>query len=214
MRRTDVSATKSNLLRLRENFGFVKEGHELLDQKREVLLEELLDVYRESAQARQALDGALQRAYSGLREALLATGRAAVEAEALAARTAVRLRVRERSIMGVVVPLLDAEFEEEPAPAAAPGWGSVAAPRVARQIRELLADAVHVAEIEISCRRLATELQKTRRKVNALEHIFIPEYRDTIRFIESSLEEKEREALFQMKRFKGRQDAGPSEDKT
>jgi len=207
MRRTDVSATKSNLLRMKEHFGFVKSGHELLDQKREVLLEELLEIYRESGQVRRVLDAALQRVYAQLRAAMLAGGRPAVEAEALAAQAALRLRLRERSVMGVVVPLLDVEVDDVPGPAAAPGWGSIAVAQAARQVRELLATAVRVAEIEISCRRLATELQKTRRKVNALEHVFIPEYRDTIHFIESSLEEKEREALFQMKRFKGRQRA-------
>jgi len=205
MRRTDIPATKSNLLRLKEHFGFVKSGHELLDQKREILLEELLDVYRESAQARQALDAALRRLYEQLQAAMLASGRAAVESEALAAQTTIHLRLRERSIMGVVVPLLEADLDDAAGPAAAPGWGSVAAAFAARQVRELLPMAVRVAEIEISCRRLATELQKTRRKVNALEHIFLPEYRDTIHFIESTLEEKERESLFQMKRFKGRQ---------
>ncbi|HUI26336.1 MAG TPA: V-type ATP synthase subunit D [Candidatus Kryptonia bacterium] len=211
MRRTDVPATKSNLLRLKEHFGFIKSGHELLDQKRQILLEELLDVYRESGQARQALDAALRRLYAYLREAMLANGRAAVEAEALAAQAAIRLGMRERSIMGVVVPLLDVELGDAAGPTAAPGWNSVAAAQAARQVHELLSATVRMAEIEISCRRLATELQKTRRKVNALEHVFIPEYRDTIHFIESSLEEKERESLFQMKRFKARPRADAGE---
>jgi len=64
----------------------------------------------------------------------------------------------------------------------------------------------------VSCLRLGTELRATQRKVNALENIFIPEYRDTIHFIEGSLDERERAALFQRKRGKARQTGGAGEE--
>jgi V/A-type H+/Na+-transporting ATPase subunit D len=204
MRRADLSATKSTLLRLREHFGFVKSGHELLDQKRQIILEELIDMYRETGQLRRELETALSAMYDSLRQALLAGGRAPLAAEALAQAGTQRLRVRERSVMGVTVPLLDLETKELEGQSTAPGWTTPAVARVRRQVREALPVLARVAEIEVSCRRLAAELQKTQRKVNALENIFIPEYRDTIQFIEASLEEKEREALFQLKRLKGR----------
>jgi V/A-type H+-transporting ATPase subunit D len=211
MRRTDLTATKSTLLRLRENFGFVKSGHELLDQKRQILLEELIDMSRDAGQLRRELEAALAALYDTLRHGLLAGGRAGLEAETLAAVGTQRLRVRERAVMGVTVPLLDMETTELPGPPTAPGWSPPAAARARHQVRELLPALARVAEIEVSCRRLATELQKTQRKVNALENIFIPEYRDTIHFIEASLEEKEREALFQLKRLKRRRAASEQE---
>ena len=204
MRRSDIPATKSSLLRLKEHFGFVTSGHELLDQKREVLLEALMDIYREAAQLRRNVETELAALYGGLRAALLAGGRAALETEALAGAGSQALHGRERSIMGAIIPLLELESADLRGPAAAPGWNPVGAADTRRRVRKLLPSLVHLAEIEVSCRRLATELQKTQRKVNALETIFIPEYRDTIHFIEGSLEEKEREALFQMKRLKGR----------
>lgn len=205
MRRTDVAATKSNLLQLKQHFGFVRSAHELLDEKREVLLEELIDVYREAGQLRRDLEAALLPLYAALRAGLLAAGRALLEEESLACSGDQRLRLRERSIMGVIVPLLDLTVTDKAGPTAAPGWSVPAAAHVQRQVRRLLPSLTRLAEVEVSCRRLAAELQKTKRKVNALEHIFIPEYRDTIHFIEGALEEKEREALFQMKRLKGRQ---------
>ena len=208
MRRTDIPATKSNLLQLRQHFGFVRSAHALLEEKREVLLEEIIDIYREAGQLRRDLEAALHAVYAALRDALLAAGRPLLEQEALAAAGDQRLRLRERSIMGVVVPLLDLEAIDPAGPAAAPGWAGPAAARVHRQVRQLLPSLARLAEVEVSCRRLAAELQKTKRTVNALENIFIPEYRDTIHFIEGALEEKERESLFQLKRLKGRQQAG------
>lgn len=202
MRRTDLPPTKSNLLRLRERFAFVRSGHALLDQKREVLLEELLDLHREAAQLRREMERALIAVYAVFREAVLAGGRLPLEAEALAGDARQSLRVRERSVMGVVVPLIEVESDDVLAPVAAPGRTAAGAAEVRRRIRELLLSLVHLAETEVSCRRLGAELQKTQRRVNALEHIFIPEYRDTIRYIESTLEEREREELFHLKRVK------------
>ena len=214
MRRVDVPPTKSNLLRLREHFGFVQSGHALLDQKREVLLEELIDMHREAAQLRRALEGELAALYAVLRDALLAGGEEALETESLAAIPAPVVRVRERTIMGVIVPLLEVDLPAAVEPVAAPGWVPAGAAEVRRRVRALLGRLVRVAETEVSCRRLATELQKTQRRVKALEHVFIPEYRDTIRFIESTLEEREREALFHLKRLKGGRAAGAGAEET
>jgi len=211
MRRPDIAPTKSNLLRLKEHFGFVQSGHELLDQKREVLLEQLIEMHRETAQLRREVEAGLTGVYEALQAAALAGGRALLQAEALGSTDGEALRVRERSVMGVITPLLELETSEVPEPAAAPGWAPAAAAHVRRRVRALLPQIVRLAESEVSCRRLATELQKTQRKVNALEHIFIPEYRDTIHFIESTLDEREREALFQLKRLKGGRDSGDGE---
>ena len=210
MRLTDVPTTKSNLLRLKERLGFVKAGHALLDQKREVLLEELLVLQRDAVALRHRLDAALSELYGALRNALVADGRAAIEAEALGSAhpgTAPRVRRRERSVMGVVVPLLELVHDAPGGPVTAPGWLSPHPAHVRTRMHAWLAELVRLAEVEVSCHRLALELQRTQRKVNALENIFIPQYRDTIRFIEASLEEKEREALFHLKRVKARRGA-------
>ena len=207
MRRTDIPATKSNLLRLKEQFNFVTAGHALLDQKREVLLGDLVDIHREAGSLWRELVADLAEVYGAFRAALLAQGRGALEEEALAPAAPLALRVRERSVMGVIVPLLELEAGEQPAPVTAPGWGAAGAAEVRQRVRQLLPALVRLAEVEVSCRRLAVELQKTQRKVNALEHIFLPQYRDTIHFIDSSLEEKEREALFHMKRLKARRES-------
>jgi V/A-type H+-transporting ATPase subunit D len=211
MRRPEVAATKSNLIRLKERFGFVKSGHALLDQKREVLLEELMELYRDGRQLRHEMTAALADVFRAVRQGFLAGGRVHFEAASLAAPSAPRLRARERSVMGVIIPLLEIEAAPLEGPNTALGRAPVATAQTQRRVRDLLPALVRVAEVEVACRRLAAELQKTQRKVNALENIFLPDYRDTIRFIESALEEKEREGLFHMKRLKSRRQTDGTE---
>jgi V/A-type H+-transporting ATPase subunit D len=211
MRRPEIAATKSNLIRLKERFGFVKSGHALLDQKREVLVAELMEMYRDARQLRKEMTAGLAAVYRGVRDGLLAGGRADFEAAAWAATGAPQLQARERSVMGVIIPLLELGAAPLAGPNTAPGWAPVATAQTRRRVRDLLPALVRLAEVEVACRRLAAELQKTQRKVNALENIFIPDYRDTIRFIEGALEEKEREGLFHMKRLKSRRQADGSE---
>jgi len=202
MRRVNLPPTKSNLLRLKEDFSFIQSGHELLDRKREILLEELIDVQREALQLRREVEAELAAVYGALRAALLAAGRAPLESEALAVVGGEEVQLRERSVMGVIVPLLEIQVANLPEPVVAPGWGPPSLAAIRPRVRALLGRLTRLAEIEISSRRLAAELLRTQRKVNALESIFIPEHRASIQFIEASLEEREREALFQLKRLK------------
>ncbi len=208
MRRSDIPATKSNLLSLKEHFGFVKAGHDLLEQKREVLVEELIDIYRESRQLRHEVEAGLREVYRAVTDAVLCAGDSVLTMDALAPAGSQQLRLRERSIMGVIVPLLELETSDTPGGTTAAGWSTTGAARARKRLRALLPMVVRLAEFEVSCRRLAAEVQKTQRKVNAIANIFIPEYRDTIHFIEEVLEEKDREALFHLKRLKARKAGG------
>ena len=87
-----------------------------------------------------------------------------------------------------------------------PPWGLLGTALEVDTAREkfllALRQLVALAEVEVAFRRLAAELRKTQKRVNALQHLFIPQYKETVRYIESSLEEKEREALFQLKRVR------------
>lgn len=204
MTRIAVPATKSSLLRLRADLEFLEVGQELLDQKRQVLGEALLTFHREATALRRKVEAALADAYDALAEAHAALGEDGVERVALAARPAPGPPVRERSLMGVVIPL--AQAEEEPAPARvlaiAPGEAGAAAEQAAAALRALLPALTALGELETCCARVADQLASTQRKLNALERIHIPAHRATIRFIADQLEEREREALFQLKRVK------------
>ena len=206
MSRIAVPATKSALLRLRADLEFLEAGRELLDQKREFLSEALLTFDRDASALRERLEGELRAISGALAEAHAALGDAGLQRLALAAAPLEPPPVRERSLMGVAVPLVEPPGEAagtaDAALATAPGEAGAAAAQVARGIRRLAGPLLEHGALESCCVRLAAELVRTRRKLNALEVVHIPSHRETIRFIADRLEEREREALFQLKRVK------------
>jgi len=201
--RFDMPATKANLLHLKDDLALAQEGRQLLDEKREILLRELFRHLADLKRCRKEATAALADAYAALREACLALGRDAVSRAALAERESPEISAQERSILGVVVPLLRCEAIPE-----TPSWGLLGTSLeldVARQrFRSAMSRLVALAEVEISFRSLASELRRTQKRINALQTLLIPQYQETVRYIEGSLEEREREALFQMKRVKAR----------
>jgi len=202
MERLPVSPTKSALIRMREELAFAREGKELLAQKREVLVMELLRLQDDAQQAREELNRQLAEAYRAFAEAALQHGCDGLARLAAASPAPPAVKIRERSVMGVVVPIVSGAAGEW-----APRYGLAAGPLPADQAGRLLfavvAKLLEVAELETAIYRLATETRKTLHRERALENLFIPQYQKTVKFIQESLEEKDRETLFQMKLLKG-----------
>ncbi len=154
---------------------------------------------------RAKMHKALSEAYSHLREAVMAQGRIACERASLAAALGEVLEIREKSFMGVALPVVRLNL-----PDFLPRYGfqgtGVAMDALGRTIHQNLEVIAELAEIEVGLFRLVTEIKKTIKRINALENIYIPVYGATIKHIEESLEEKEREFLFQLKRQKSRRE--------
>jgi V/A-type H+-transporting ATPase subunit D len=144
-------------------------------------------------------------AYSALDMARLAMGRERLEWAALAVNESVEVEVIPHSIMGVVIPSVEAHGAPPEMPYGL-GDTSVALDEAVAQFRGVLGQIPDLSKMMTTVWRLARELQKTQRRVNALQHIFIPQYQETIRFIESELEEREREETFRLKRLKSQGD--------
>jgi V/A-type H+-transporting ATPase subunit D len=213
MARLAVAMSKSSLLRLQGDLDFLRAGRDLLEQKREFLSEALRTFAREARAARERVEARLADAYEAVAEAHAALGEAGLDALALAAGPVGPVVVRERSLMGVIVPVAriagsapeggtgtGAGALDGAALRAGPGGPGLAAGVAAARLRALLPDLAALAELETSCSKLARELARTRRKLNALEQVHIPAHEETIRFLAEQLEEREREALFQLKR--------------
>jgi len=203
MARLRIAPTRSNLLRTREALELAREGYEILDKKREVLTTELMHVAHDAAVLQKRVWKLLAEAYHALGMARLSMGRERLEWAALSVNETVEVKVRPHSVMGVVIPSIRAHGAPPEMPYGL-GDTSVALDEAVACFRRVLAEIPVLSETMTTVWRLARELQKTQRRVNALQYIFIPQYEETVVFIESALEEREREETFRLKRIKSR----------
>jgi V/A-type H+/Na+-transporting ATPase subunit D len=203
MSKINVPPTRSNLLRIKKDLQFAKEGYEILNRKREVLTTELIAMSKNAEALQTKVWSLLAEAYEAMENAQLKMGRERVEWAALAANKTVEVSLKFRGIMGVPVPSI--ESKGSPAEMQYSLGDTTAALDEASlkfaQVTELVPE---LSMVITTVWRLASELRKTQRRVNALQYIFIPEYEETVRFIVSSLEEREREDTFRLKLLKNR----------
>lgn len=198
-----VAPTKTSLLRLREELKFARLGHELLDQKRNILVVELLTLVDQAAEFEKKVEAALETAYGSLQEAALGMGKLRVSSAAAAVNLEPSVTLRQRKVMGVVLPVVETEFQER-SPHYSPLGTSVWMDKSVRDFQEALKLMGRFAELKASIMRLAAEVRKTIRKVNALEKIAIPDLVESVHYIQGRLEENERDMFTLMKLVKNR----------
>lgn len=210
MPRIDVPLTRSSLLEAQAALADARQGFELLDRKREVLIAELVSTVQVAEERRAALDRAIATAYAALIAARMAMGVERVRWAALAVPREAAVHITERSVMGAAVP--DVELATAPVrPRYSLAGTTAELDRASEAFRSLAAAVAAVAETETAVTRLSSEIKKTQRRVNALRTVIIPRYELIIRAVQEALEEGEREAFFRakmQKRLVGREGTG------
>jgi len=199
--RIKLVPTKSNLLKLKRDLSFAQEGYELLEQKRQVLVSQLMAMVNEAIVAHEKMDAALCEAYSALQNAIISDGKSTVKSMARAVRIKSDIQIYNLRVMGVTIPKIEVEIEDD-APYYSAGNSSFWVDESIFRFKQILEAMGRFAELRVSLLRLAQEVRKTQRRVNALEKIAIPDYQETIKFISDSLEESERGTLTSMKYIK------------
>jgi len=199
--RIKLVPTKSNLLKLKRDLSFAQEGYELLEQKRQVLVSQLMAMVNEAIVAHEKMDAALREAYSALQNAIISDGKSTVKSMARAVRIKSDIQIYNLRVMGVTIPKIEVEIEDD-APYYSAGNSSFWVDESIFRFKQILEVMGRFAELRVSLLRLAQEVRKTQRRVNALEKIAIPDYQETIKFISDSLEESERGTLTSMKYIK------------
>lgn len=203
MAKLNIAPTKSNLLSLKHQLTFAEEGYDLLEQKRQILIFELMNRLAWAQKVERGVAELLRQAFAALRKATLDGGSDNLERAALGVKGEHDLRLVGQHLMGMRIPKVSAHF----APAGAPfGVGGTSASTDVAMLRfvELLPRLAELAELQTAMMRLARELRKTQRRCNALSKIFIPVYRETIVYIAGTLEERERESLTILKLIRDR----------
>lgn len=194
----NIAPTRSNLLALSRQLDFAEEGYDLLEQKRQLLVLEIMARLPMLQAARTRRDAAIRLLHDTIRAATLTAGALTLDHAAHAVRADHEVAVTEQHQLGLRLPRASVQM----APLG-PHFGTLDTPaqadEVLRQVAVVLPIVAEHAALETSVLRLAAELRKTQRRVNALSKIFIPNHRDTIAYIRSTLEERERETLAVLK---------------
>ena len=204
MARLNIAPTKSNLLVMNEQLAISQDGYELLEQKREILVMELMRMVEQVKLLEQRINAQVEKAFPALRKMLLVTGVDTVERLSQAVQYDFQIHEKEMSAGGmsfssvsVVLPkrelfysFVDSYAETD---------------EVMASFFELLKLLTEMASIRTIAWRLATEVKKTQRRVNALEKMVIPQTKETKNYIETVLEERERESIFVLKALKAKQ---------
>jgi len=195
---TGVRPTKGYLMEMKRRIGFIERGTEFLKLKRDHLAKELTTSIELLKGRRSRLLEELRVAYRAVTAAYISLGPTEVQSQAKSIKSRLELEVLPRSIMGVRYPYIKVEKEPQ-----ITGELDITLSEAAEKVMSVLDDILQLAENEARAERIADELGKTNRKVNALENTIIPSYRGIIKFIQDKLDEEALEELVRMKLIGG-----------
>jgi V/A-type H+-transporting ATPase subunit D len=188
-----VSPTRMELLRLRKRVELARRGHKLLQDKLEGLIKAFMPLIEEYVRLRAELDERTPRVLGMFAEVAAETGDEQLRSALGQTGFKAQVSVSERRLSNVTVPVLEAAFERS-----RPFYSLTGTPQTldaaAEQLAELLPVMLKCVELEEAVRRLADEIERTRRRVNALEYIQIPRLQGARKYIQSKLDEDERAA--------------------
>lgn len=199
-----VSITRMELLARKAQIALASQGRDLLEQKRTALMKELLTTVDTVMERAEALQDAAASAHEALARAEAVAGTEAVQAAALAAQGEFPLEVRTASVMGVRVPHIEQKRVARSLPGR--GYSPVGTSLTIDEAAEAFEAEVHIiirlAESELRLTRLAEEIQRTSRRLNALDHLLIPRLEVERDMIQTALDERERADHFRLKLMK------------
>ena len=194
--------TKGNLMRARNSLKLARQGYDLMDKKRNILIRELTAYTEEAREIQEVINETYRKAYASLQKANMQMGIENVQTIAETLPVDMSIEVKTRSVVGTEIPLVryDAEQNLRPAYAFFRTRDSLDEARAAfARVKDL---TVRLAQVETAAYRLAANIQKTQKRANALKNITIPHYEELAKTIGAALEEKEREEFTRLKVIK------------
>ncbi len=193
--------TKGNLIAAKNTVKLSRQGYDLLDRKRNILIRELMALMEKAEKLQERINKAFVRVYDDLKSANISMGVSKVEAMARAVPLENGVTIKTRSVMGVEIPRVSIKDTEDEPPF---GLYSMTTSLDAayKSFNEVKMLSLKLAETETAAYRLAVNIKKTQKRANALKNITIPRYEKLISDITSSLEEKEREEFTRLKVIK------------
>ena len=205
MAKTQVNPTRMELTRLKKKLVTALRGHKLLKDKRDELMRQFLDLVKENKQLREKVEKGITRANQNFVLARADMQEEILQSALLAPKQEVYLESGVRNVMSVEIPVFTYKTRtSDPNDIYSYGLAFTSSELDAAvySLSELLPDMLRLAECEKSCQLMAAEIEKTRRRVNALEHVMIPEMQENIRYITMKLDENERSTQLRLMKVK------------
>ncbi|WP_277553681.1 V-type ATP synthase subunit D [Halobaculum limi] len=204
----DVKPTRKNLMEIEDRIDLSERGHDTLEQKRDGLIMEFMDILDQAQDVRDELETNYDTAQEKINKARAMEGDVAVRGAAAALKEHPEITTQSKNIMGVVVPQIESSkvrknLDER-------GYGllgsSARIDEAADAYEELLESIILAAEVETAMKKMLKEIETTKRRVNALEFKLLPELNKNKDYIEQKLEEQEREEIFRLKKIKAKKE--------
>ncbi len=201
----NVNPTRMQLTRLKKQLNTALRGHKLLKDKRDELMRRFLDMIRETKELRERVEAGLDDANRHFVLAAAVMDGAALDAPLLAPKQEVYLTAEAKNVMSVNIPVFSSSTRTAEEGDIYPygfAFTSFELDGAVEQLNAMLPDMLKLAQNEKSLQLMASEIEKTRRRVNALEHVMIPRYQETIKYISMKLEENDRSSRARLMKVK------------
>ena len=205
MARLNVNPTRMELSKLKKKLASARRGHKLLKDKRDELMRQFMIMIKENRQLRSEVEAAIAEADKHMAVAGCVMQRAVIDTALMIPRQEVELAVGEKNVMSVNIPVFDPKYRTDDTSdiySYGTAFTSCDLDGAVSALSEVFPKMIRLAEVEKACQLMADEIEKTRRRVNALEHIMIPDYEETIKFITMKLSENERSTTTSLMKVK------------
>lgn len=205
MASTQVTPTRMELTRLKKKLVTAVKGHKLLKDKRDELMRQFLDLVRENMALRQKVEAGILSANKNFVIARAGMSEQILNTALMAPKQEVFLEADKRNVMSVDIPVFKTSTRTADANdiySYGFAFTSGDLDGAVKSLADILPDMLKLAEVEKSCQLMASEIEKTRRRVNALEHVIIPETQQNIKYITMKLDESERSTQIRLMKVK------------
>ena len=194
--------TKGNLIAAKNSLALARQGYDLMDKKRNILVREMMDLVDQASTIQTEIDTTFRAAYEALQQANIEMGIHMVQDIAKTVPVENTVKIKTRSIMGTEIPLVETDNTESNTPVYAFSTTSESLDEAKKHFERVKTLTIRLSMIENSAYRLAYNIKKTQKRANALQNITIPNYEKLEKSISEFLEEKEREEFTRLKVIK------------
>jgi V/A-type H+-transporting ATPase subunit D len=201
----NVNPTRMQLTKLKKQLATAVRGHKMLKDKRDELMRRFIDLVQENKRLRDKVEKELAECNAHFVNASAVMSKEALDASLMSPKQQINVEVTSRNVMSVDIPELKTTSRTADKGDIFPygfAFTSFELDDAVMSLNELLPDLIRLAEIEKSCELMSAEIEKTRRRVNSLEHVMIPRYQDTIKYISMKLEENDRSSRTRLMKVK------------